>query len=140
MVAAATGGRIVSGDPQAVFARVAIDSRTVSAGALFVALRGDRFDGHAFVDQAVAQGATGLLVADAEAARPGATTLVVADTLGALQQLGREVRRASGVRLVAITGSAGKTTTKEVTADLLAERYQVFRNTGNLNNHIGLPL
>jgi UDP-N-acetylmuramoyl-tripeptide--D-alanyl-D-alanine ligase len=140
MVAHATGGRVESGPPDRVFASVSIDSRTVAPGALFVALHGGRFDGHTFVAEAVARGAAGVLVADPTAPTPDVSVIVVGDTLEALQRLGREVRRQSGVRLVAITGSAGKTTTKEVTADLLADRYRVFRNSGNLNNHVGLPL
>jgi UDP-N-acetylmuramoyl-tripeptide--D-alanyl-D-alanine ligase len=140
MVAHATGGRVVSGPPDRVFASVSIDSRTVPPDALFVALRGTRFDGHAFVADATARGAGGVLVADPVSPVPDVSVIVVGDTLEALQRLGHEVRRQSGVRLVAITGSAGKTTTKEVTADLLAERYRVFRNSGNLNNHVGLPL
>ena len=70
----------------------------------------------------------------------GPAVIAVPDTLVALQRLGREIRRRSGAKVVAITGSAGKTTTKELTADLLATRFRVFRNRGNLNNHIGLPL
>jgi UDP-N-acetylmuramoyl-tripeptide--D-alanyl-D-alanine ligase len=140
MVADATGGRVLSGPPDRVFASVSIDSRTVPPDALFVALRGGRFDGHAFVAEAAARGAAGVLVADPVAPRPDVSVIVVGDTLEALQRLGHQVRRQSGVRLVAITGSAGKTTTKEVTADLLADRYRVFRNSGNFNNHVGLPL
>ena len=140
MVAHAAGGRVLSGPPERVFASVSIDSRTVPAGALFVALRGEHFDGHAFVADATARGAAGVLVAEPVALTPDVSVIAVGDTLEALQRLGHEVRRQSGVRLVAITGSAGKTTTKEVTAELLAERYRVFRNSGNLNNHVGLPL
>src|SRR5262249_44325983 len=69
-----------------------------------------------------------------------ATVIEVADTIGALQSLARAIRRESGTKVVAITGSAGKTTTKEVTSELLSARYRVVRNRGNLNNHIGLPL
>ncbi|HUL73362.1 MAG TPA: UDP-N-acetylmuramoyl-tripeptide--D-alanyl-D-alanine ligase [Vicinamibacterales bacterium] len=140
MVATATGGRVIAGDPVRGFAGVSIDSRTIAPGALFVALRGDRFDGHAFVGAAVERGAAGVLVsAPAPGAGPAAV-IVVDDTLRALQALGRTVRRQSGARVVAITGSAGKTTTKEVAADLLSAKYAVFRNRGNLNNHVGLPL
>jgi UDP-N-acetylmuramoyl-tripeptide--D-alanyl-D-alanine ligase len=140
MVAHATGGRVVSGPPDRGFAGVSIDSRTVSVDALFVALRGARYDGHSFLADVAARGAAGLLVAEAVAPVPGVSVIAVDDTLEALQRLGHEVRRQSGVRLVAITGSTGKTTAKEVTAELLADRYRVFRNSGNLNNHVGLPL
>lgn len=140
MVAHATGGLVVSGPRDRGFAGVSIDSRTVPAEALFVALRGARYDGHSFVADAAARGAAGVLVAEAVAPMPGVSVIAVDDTLEALQRLGHEVRRQSGVRLVAVTGSTGKTTTKEITAELLADRYRVFRNSGNLNNHVGLPL
>ncbi len=141
MVAGATGGRIVDGDPSTVFVGVSTDTRVMAAGMLFVALRGDRFDAHDFLAQAVRGGATGILIAGEGQAVPGAVAIIVSDTLVALQDLARAVRRASGARVVAITGSAGKTTTKEVTADLLASTgLRVHRNRGNLNNHIGLPL
>jgi UDP-N-acetylmuramoyl-tripeptide--D-alanyl-D-alanine ligase len=139
MVAHATQGRLLAGPPTRAFEAVSIDSRSIGPGALFIALRGQRFDGHDFVDQALARGATGLVVST-PAATGNAAVVVVDDTLRALQALGRAVRRASESRVVAITGSAGKTTTKEVTADLLSTRYRVFRNPGNLNNHVGLPL
>jgi UDP-N-acetylmuramoyl-tripeptide--D-alanyl-D-alanine ligase len=140
MVAEVTGGRLVSGRPEVAFSSASIDSRTLAPGALFVALSGAR-DGEAFVGHAVARGAAGVLVSRPPAGTPpSVAVLVVPDTLAALQALGREVRRLSGARVVAITGSAGKTTTKEITADLLAARYRVFRSHGNLNNHIGLPL
>ena len=142
-VAAAVNGRIVSGEPSATIGRISIDSRAVAAGDFFVAIRGDRFDGHRFVGGAVAAGATGVLVDRAGEVGPLPTgTLVVeaADTTAALQALARHVRRQSRARVVAITGSAGKTTTKEACAELLSARYRVFRNKGNLNNHIGLPL
>lgn len=140
IVARATGGRLVSGDPGQVFDDVSIDSRSLSAGALFVAIRGDRFDGHAFVSAARQRGAVGLLVSTPPDAADTAAVIVVTDTLVALQQLGRYVRRESGSTVIAITGSAGKTTTKELTAELLSARFQVRRSRGNLNNHIGLPL
>jgi UDP-N-acetylmuramoyl-tripeptide--D-alanyl-D-alanine ligase len=140
LVAQATGGRVATGNPAREFDAVSIDSRTLPPGALFVALAGPRFDGHAFVGDAIGRGASGVLVSAPPDSSGSAAVIVVPDTLAALQQLSREVRRRSGAQVVAITGSAGKTTTKEITAEFLSVRYRVFRNSGNLNNHIGLPL
>lgn len=142
-VAAATGGRIVAGNSTAPIGRIATDSRAVAGGDFFVAIRGERFDGHQFVAGALSSGATGALVDDATVVGSiGPSTVLVqaSDTTVALQAIARYVRRESGTKVVAITGSAGKTTTKEVCAELLSARYGVFRNKGNLNNHIGLPL
>ncbi len=140
MVAQATGGRLMAGRADQEFPAVSIDTRTLRAGALFVAIRGERFDGHDFLQDAMDRGAAGLVVEELPAVAGDRAVIQVRDTVQALQDLGRAVRRASAARVVAITGSAGKTTTKEITADLLSSRYRVFRNTGNLNNHIGLPL
>lgn len=123
--------------------RVSIDSRTLQPGDVFVALRGERFDGHAFVADALAHGASGVMVQESSAVPEGARpdlVVQVEDTTRALQAIARDVRRRSEVRVTAVTGSAGKTTTKEIAAELLSTRYRVFRNKGNLNNHIGLPL
>ena len=141
-VASASGGRVVSGDSATPLGRISIDSRTTESGDFFVALRGERFDGHRFVATAITAGAVGALVESTAAGLPGGETVIVeaADTTRALQAVARHVRRQSGARVIAITGSAGKTTTKEVCAELLSARYRVFRNKGNLNNHIGLPL
>ena len=145
-VADAAGGRVVRGDAAARFGVFGIDSRAVSLGQLFVAIKGDRHDGHDFLGQALDQGARGIVVAAgrgeaAVAGRDPAPVVVeVEDTTAALQRMGRAMRRKSRARLVAITGSAGKTTTKEVSAAFLALRHRTFRNRGNLNNHIGLPL
>jgi UDP-N-acetylmuramoyl-tripeptide--D-alanyl-D-alanine ligase len=136
------------GDRRRAIERISIDSRTIGVGEFFVAIRGDRFDGHGFVAAALARGAIGALIDEANVAgtraamatQPDAAIVAVADTTRGLQDLARDVRRRSGTRVVAITGSAGKTTTKEVAAEFLAARYHVFRNKGNLNNHIGLPL
>ncbi len=141
-VAGAVEGRVVSGDPGLAFEGVSIDTRTLAPGALYVAIRGERFDGADFAGAAIDAGAAGLLLPPGRSRGfPGAGAVIeAADTTRALQALGRAVRRASGAVVVAITGSAGKTTTKEVTAALLELRYRVVRNAGNLNNHIGLPL
>lgn len=147
-IAAATGGRLIRGDAQQAIEAISIDSRTIAPGDFFIAIRGERFDGHHFVGDALARGARGVLAESGVAAATAgsldadAETVVigVADTTRGLQHIARDVRRRSGARVVAITGSAGKTTTKEVAAEFLATRYRVFRNKGNLNNHIGLPL
>ena len=137
----AVAGRLVAGAGETAVEGFSIDSRSLSPGDLFVAIRGDRFDGHVFVADALGRGACGAIVSDAAAlgSSPGAGILVD-DTVRALQALGRHIRRGSNARVVAITGSIGKTTTKELTATLLEARYCVFRNRGNRNNHIGLPL
>lgn len=151
-VAEAAEGRLVYGDASRVIATVSTDSRTLATAesrkdALFIALKGPNFDGHQFVDALIANGVGGVLVDHAPQRTvdggPGTgdvAVIKVDDTLVALQKLARAVRRASQAKVIAITGSAGKTTTKEMTADLLATRFNVFRNAGNLNNHIGLPL
>jgi UDP-N-acetylmuramoyl-tripeptide--D-alanyl-D-alanine ligase len=125
------------------FSSVSTDSRAIKPGDLFVAIAGPRFDGHAFVEEAVARGAGGVVVSDRGAAAAVADRVpvfVVADTVAALQAIARQVRDRSGATVVAITGSAGKTTTKEAVAALLEARFRTIRNRGNLNNHIGLPL
>ena len=131
-VASATGGTIVSGDPDRVLAGVSIDTRTLKPGALYIGVRGERFDGAQFASAAIAAGAAGVMVPAAFARTESRDAVVIAvdDATVARQALGRAVRRSSGATVVAITGSAGKTTTKEITAEFLAERYDVFRRAG----------
>ena len=130
-------------------AGVSIDSRTCRSGELFFAIRGPRHDGHTFVESVLAAGALAGVVARARAASYPepirAKLFEVEDPLAALQQLARSFCRAwrevrPGRRLAAITGSAGKTTTKEILASLLAARLRVLKSEGNLNNDFGLPL
>lgn len=141
-VAAVIGGTIATaGRPE--FSGVSIDTRTLRPGALYFGIRGERFDGADFVGEAIAAGASGIVVPRgraATAAGANAAAIEVDDTTAALQTLAHATREASGTKVVAITGSAGKTTTKEVTAEFLGTTYRVIRNRGNLNNHIGLPL
>jgi UDP-N-acetylmuramoyl-tripeptide--D-alanyl-D-alanine ligase len=144
-VAEAAGGRLVSpasgsGGPQ----RVVIDSRAVAPGDLFVGLTGENVDGGRFAVDALAAGAWGVLVATehAEAARcavPGAL-IAAGDPLAALGSLAREWRRELGARVVAITGSTGKTSTKDLLAAMLAPHLRVVATHANLNTEIGLPL
>ena len=117
------------------------DTRTVAPGELFVALRGERFDAHTFVAEAVKKGASAVVVSDATvAAQLGVPVFVVADTTIALGLLGRYRRRAWGKTVVAIAGSNGKTSTKELTSAALGTRLAVYATRGNLNNHVGVPL
>src|SRR5918995_868563 len=145
-IAAAVGGHLLFGDASQVIDGFSIDSRTVQRGDLFIAIRGDRFDGAAYAATSLAAGACGVMIARDpsravhQEAAGGAVVIEVEDTTAALQALGRHVRLASGARVTAITGSTGKTTTKEITATFLSARYHVYRNPGNFNNHIGLPL
>ncbi len=141
-IAAALG---TTGQMPARLARgYSIDSRTIAEGELFFAIRGPRFDGHSFVAKALERGAVGAVVREAfwqesaESLRP--SLLPVSDTTQALQQLGHWVRKRWGGRLVAITGSTGKSTTKEMTAAILGRRFNVLKSLGNLNNHYGVPL
>ncbi len=140
-VAWATDGRLLSGSPELTLDGFAIDSRTLAAGDLFFAIVAAR-DGHQFVADAFALGAGGAVIARGSTVEIDRTRLLieVEDTTVALQALGQHVRRASGATVIAITGSAGKTTTKEALSAFLAVRYQVAKNKGNLNNHLGLPL
>jgi UDP-N-acetylmuramoyl-tripeptide--D-alanyl-D-alanine ligase len=140
-MADAMGGHVSAGNPATVPAGFAIDSRVLEPAQAFFAIVAAR-DGHEFVADAVARGAAIVVVSRPVTLASGASTAVVTvdDTTRGLQGLARHVRRASGARIVAITGSAGKTTTKEAVAEFLSAKYAVVRNAGNLNNHLGLPL
>ncbi len=119
-----------------------IDSRTVGKGELFFAVKGERLDGHDFVEQALEKGAAAAVVRKAQLGRyPEKTRLLaVEDTLVALQTLATAVRKLWGKPLIAVTGSAGKTTTKEAIAHVLSAKFRVLKSEGNFNNHFGLPL
>jgi UDP-N-acetylmuramoyl-tripeptide--D-alanyl-D-alanine ligase len=119
-----------------------IDSRTINAGELFVAVKGPRFDGHAFVSQVAEKKATAAMIEDSWTA-PADLQLPlirVRSTVEALQNLARHVRRVWGMPIIGVTGSAGKTTTKEMIAAVLSKKFTVLRSVGNLNNEFGLPL
>ena len=141
-VIAWTGARWIQGKPGGPFSGVSIDSRNLNAGDLFVAIRGPRFDAHDFLDAAVAGGAAGLLVErEIPATIPAAfCVLAVEDTTRALGDLAAGHRSGHSGPLVAITGSSGKTTTKEMCAAVLAASGSCLKTEGNLNNEFGLPL
>jgi UDP-N-acetylmuramoyl-tripeptide--D-alanyl-D-alanine ligase len=120
--------------------RVATDTRKIKGGELFFALKGEHFDGNRFAAQALERGAAFVLVDDAAVVQAGAPYLLVEDSLTALQDLARHHRRSFNVPVLAITGSNGKTTTKELVAAVLAGEYKTHFTQGNFNNHIGVPL
>ena len=122
-----------------------IDSRTIQPGDLFFAIHGERFDGHDFVEAVIETGAVAAVIARANLERYASDAirkrlLLVDDPLAAMQRLASSVRRYWGKRVIGITGSAGKTTTKEAIAQVLESRFRVHKSHGNFNNHFGLPL
>jgi len=129
-------------DSQAVAFGYSIDSRTIQPGEVFFAVSGERLDGHDFVEAALARRAVAAVVAREQLPRfpQNSKVLAVDNPLAALQQLASAVRKMWGKPLIGITGSAGKTTTKEIVAHVLATRYNVLKSLGNLNNHFGMPL
>jgi UDP-N-acetylmuramoyl-tripeptide--D-alanyl-D-alanine ligase len=129
-------------DHKALALGYSIDSRTIRAGELFFAVKGERTDGHDFVAQAIEKGAVAAVVRRDQLARYPVITglLPVDDTLEALQTLARAVRRLWAKPLIGVTGSTGKTTTKDAIAHVLSQRFRVLKSEGNFNNHFGLPL
>jgi UDP-N-acetylmuramoyl-tripeptide--D-alanyl-D-alanine ligase len=140
-IAQFAGGSLSSGDGNAVIARMSTDSRTIKPGELFVGLRGENFDGHQFIEAAAKAGATGALVDQNWSGNvPDDFALIRAtDTLQAYQQLAANYRRSLTLKVLAITGSNGKTSTKDFAASVLARKFRVTKTEGNFNNHVGLP-
>ena len=135
------GGELLHGDPARSITHICTDSRALKAGDLFLALRGENFDGHAFVETAAKLGAAAVVVEQAPDGLPENFAVIkVADTLIALQQIAAGYRKSLPLKAIVITGSNGKTSTKDFAAAVLEERFQVIKTEGNLNNHIGLPL
>ena len=132
----------LGGDADALVTGWSVDSRTLQPGDLFFALRGPNHDGHVYVGEVFRKGAVAVVV-DREipgGAAPEGRVLRVEESLQGLQQLAARARESWGGRVVAVTGSAGKTTTKDIIAEMLAESFEIAKNEGNLNNHVGLPL
>jgi UDP-N-acetylmuramoyl-tripeptide--D-alanyl-D-alanine ligase len=140
-IASWAGGELSRGAAAARTGVVLTDSRALTKGALFVALRGEHFDGHAFIRQAAEMGAVGVIAEEAPEDLPADFAVIkVKNTLEALQHLAASYRRTLHAKVINITGSSGKTSTKDYTAAVLAEHGRVAKTQGNLNNHIGLPL
>jgi UDP-N-acetylmuramoyl-tripeptide--D-alanyl-D-alanine ligase len=140
-IATFAGGTLATGDRDATVSRVSTDSRTLQAGDLFVPLRGENFDGHKFVAQAAERGAVGAMVEEKwDGSVPADFGLIrVADTLVAYQTLAANYRASLPIKVIAITGSNGKTSTKDFVAATLAKKFRVTKTEGNFNNHVGLP-
>jgi UDP-N-acetylmuramoyl-tripeptide--D-alanyl-D-alanine ligase len=141
-VLAAVGGRLQGPAPRLPITGASVDSRRVTPGSIYVALRGERVDGHAFVADALRAGAVAAMVERPVDLPAGldAPQVVVGDALHALQELAAWWRSRHAVRVVGITGSTGKTIAKEITADVLSRGLRTLRNEGNLNSETGLPM
>lgn len=140
----ATAGTLVSGDPERTFYGISTDSRLIKRGNLFIALKGDKFDGHDFIRTVIKEGATGILAHDEEkinqlSAGNKVAVIKVADTLLALGDLAHVWRTKFSIPVIGLTGSSGKTTTKEMIAAIIGRKKNILKTEGNLNNLIGLP-
>jgi UDP-N-acetylmuramoyl-tripeptide--D-alanyl-D-alanine ligase len=138
-IAAWVGGKLHGVNHEKV-TKVVTDSRLIRAGDFFVALRGERFDGHAFLPAVKEAAASGALVSEVNFQLNGFTQIEVPETHSALQRLARAYRNQLRLEAIGVTGSSGKTSTKEMIASVLGERFSVHKTVGNYNNHIGLPL
>jgi UDP-N-acetylmuramoyl-tripeptide--D-alanyl-D-alanine ligase len=144
----ATGGKLLCGELQQSFAGIFIDSRKVAADGVFIAIIGEIHDGHTFASDVVEQGGRGLVISRREAGKlpvakwkqKGVTAVAVQDTTRALGDMAAFNRRRSRASVVAITGSNGKTTTRQLTAAVISQQYNTLATAGNFNNQIGLPL
>ena len=139
-IAAWSGGRLAGGNPAQTITTVSSDSRALKPGDLFVAIRGEKFDGHNFLADAARLGAAGAIVdQETPGLPPSFALIVVADTVRGLQSLASAYRATLRLTSVCITGSNGKTSTKDLCASVFAQRFSVTRTAGNLNNHLGVP-
>ena len=137
---AMSGSLLQGGEDCVISAGVSTDTRCLPAGAMFFALKGENFDAHHFLAEAVEAGAGALVLQDDSDLPEGIPVILVNDTLKALQALAKWYRGELGIPVVAITGSNGKTSTKDYTHSVLSQKFRVNSTLGNLNNHIGLPL
>ncbi|MBE7027523.1 MAG: UDP-N-acetylmuramoyl-tripeptide--D-alanyl-D-alanine ligase [Ruminococcaceae bacterium] len=138
----ATKGKLLSGNENILVTEISTDSRKAVEGSLFVPLSGEKFDGHNFLDAAIGNGASAVITHKGQVPQNAGDTAVICvdDTLRALGNIAEFYRSLFKIDCVAITGSVGKTTTKEMCALVLSEKYNVHKNKGNFNNEIGVPL
>ena len=137
----ATGGRLLAGNPDTAVMKIRLDSRQVEAGDLFVPIIGERVDGHRFIAQVIEAGAAAVLTSEhEEAENQDAAWIHVEDTKEALQNIGRYLRARLTLPLVGVTGSVGKTTTREMIAAALSAKHRVYKTPGNSNSQVGVPI
>ena len=141
----AVNGKLLRGSETAPFRGVSINSRTIKEGELFVCIKGENFDGHDFFEDAIIKGAAGVILSETKnlskrMAKRSPFIIQSSNTLRALQDLASYQRSLSPFRVVAVTGTNGKSTTKEMIASIIETKYKTLKTQGNLNNHIGLPL
>ncbi|MGL5435057.1 MAG: UDP-N-acetylmuramoyl-tripeptide--D-alanyl-D-alanine ligase [Lachnospiraceae bacterium] len=136
----ATGGTLLCGDPDTPIIHLSIDSRTMKGDDLFVPIIGEKVDAHRFIDQAFAAGATAVLTSEHEEMSDAHPWIRVSDTKGALQAIGSYYRSRLTLPLIGITGSVGKTTTREMVAAALSAGFQVYKTPGNSNSQVGVPI
>ncbi|MGE5677411.1 MAG: UDP-N-acetylmuramoyl-tripeptide--D-alanyl-D-alanine ligase [Pseudomonadota bacterium] len=138
-IAGAVKGKLYNEGSDPEVSGASIDSRSIKAGDMFIALRGENFDGHDFIDKAIEHGAV-LVITEKDLNGCGVPYILVEDSLKALQEAARHYRSKFHIPFVAVTGSSGKTTTKDMIASVLSQKFSVLKTEGNLNNAIGLPL
>ena len=126
-------------DKKKEIAGAVIDSRLVEKDYLFIAVRGEKVDGHSFIPSVFEKGALAVL-SEKKLENPAGAYILVESTLTAMKEIAADYRRQLAIKVVGITGSVGKTSTKEMIASVLAQKYNVLKTAGNLNNEIGLPL
>lgn len=139
-IAYATGGEIIYGDSSSVITSVSTDSRTVEAGTLYVPIKGERFDGHDFIDAACETGGVGYLCSDGHINPNSGFVIKTGDTRKAFLDLASYYRDRFDIKLVGLTGSVGKTTTKEFLASVVSQKFNTLYTKGNFNNDIGVPI
>ena len=143
----AVNGKLLQGSETVVFRGVSINSRTIKEGELFVCIKGENFDGHDFIGDAFRKGAAGIILSDTKNLSTGMLgkgespfVIQSENTLRALQDLASYQRSLFPFQVIAVTGTNGKSTTKEMIASIIETKYKTLKTQGNLNNHIGLPL
>ncbi len=136
-----TKGKLISGNEEDVISNISTDTRKINPGDLYIGIKGENFDGNNFWEEAIKKGAKAVIVQGVEVnANQKENIIIVEDTLKALGQIAKYKRSKYNIPVVAITGSVGKTSTKDIVANVISQKYKTLKTEGNFNNHIGVPL